>query len=138
ALRQDDIAGARHAVSLLVGRDTQPMDAAACRRAVIESLAENLVDGFVRPVFWYAVFGLPGLLLFKVVSTMDSMVGYKTPQYLRFGWCGARLHAGMNYAPARLTWLLISLVSFVVPGCSGRKAWRIGLSQHAVLLGPNS
>jgi adenosylcobinamide-phosphate synthase len=89
-------------------------------------------------VFWYVLAGLPGLVLFKVVSTMDSMVGYKTPQYLRFGWCGARLDDVMNYVPARLTWLALVVVATVLPGFSGRKAWRVGLDQHAVLLGPNA
>lgn len=138
AVRRDDLAGARQAVGALVGRDTGRMDAAACRRAAVESLSENLTDGFVSPVFWYVLAGLPGLVLFKVVSTMDSMVGYKTPQYLRFGWCGARLDDVMNYVPARLTWLAIVVVATVLPGFSGRKAWRVGLEQHAVLLGPNS
>jgi adenosylcobinamide-phosphate synthase len=82
--------------------------------------------------------GLPGIVLFKVVSTMDSMVGYKTPQYLRFGWCGARLDDAMNFLPSRLTWLVIAAVATVLPGLSGRKAWRVGLEQHSVLLGPNS
>jgi adenosylcobinamide-phosphate synthase len=77
-------------------------------------------------------------VLFKIVSTMDSMVGYKTPQYLRFGWCGARLDDVMNYVPARLTWLVIVGVALVAPGLSGGKAWRVGLGQHALLLGPNS
>ena len=79
-----DVAAARSAVSKLVGRDTAKMDGAACTRAAIESLSENLTDGFVSPVFWYAVGGLPGLIVFKVVSTMDSMVGYKTERYLAF------------------------------------------------------
>ena len=138
AARAENIDGARTAVSALVGRDTDRMDTAACRRAAVESLSENLTDGFVSPIFWYVLLGLPGIVLFKVVSTMDSMVGYKTPQYLRFGWCGARLDDVMNYLPARLTWLIIALVAFIVPGFSGRKAWRVGLEQHAVLLGPNS
>ena len=138
ATRSEDIDRARTAVSALVGRDTDRMDAGACRRAAVESLSENLTDGFVSPVFWYALLGLPGIVLFKVVSTMDSMVGYKTPQYLRFGWCGARLDDVMNYVPARLTWLVIALVAFVMPGFSGRKAWSVGLAQHGVLLGPNS
>jgi adenosylcobinamide-phosphate synthase len=114
------------------------MDAAACRRAAIESLSENLTDGFTSPLAWYAVAGIPGLVTFKVVSTMDSMVGYKTPRYLKFGWCGARLDDVMNYVPARLTWLLIAGVAAMLPSCSGRKAFRIGLRQHAILLGPNS
>jgi adenosylcobinamide-phosphate synthase len=137
-LLQHDLTGARQAVSRLVGRDTQQLDAPACRRAVIESLAESLVDGFISPLFWYTVLGLPGLLLFKVVSTMDSMVGYKTPRYLRFGWCGARSDDLMNWLPARLTWLLMTVVAAVSPGTSAAKAFRIGWQQHALVPGPNS
>jgi adenosylcobinamide-phosphate synthase len=138
AVRRDAIERARQAVSALVGRDTDRMDGPACRRAAVESLSENLTDGFVSPVFWYVLAGVPGILLFKIVSTMDSMVGYKTPQYLQFGWCGTRLDDLMNYLPARLTWLALAVVASVLPGFSGRKAWRIGLQQHALLLGPNS
>jgi adenosylcobinamide-phosphate synthase len=137
AARIGDLTGAHRAIGLFVGRDTDPMDIPACRRAAIESLSENFVDGFVSPVFWYVLAGLPGLLLFKVVSTMDSMVGYKTERYLRFGWAGARLDDVMNYLPARLTWLLLGAVSLVLPGLSGLKGWRIGWQQHAVLPGPN-
>jgi adenosylcobinamide-phosphate synthase len=138
AVRSGDLTAARTAVSALVGRDTDRMDEGGCRRAAVESLSENLTDGFVSPVFWYVLLGLPGIVLFKIVSTMDSMVGYKSARYLRFGWCGARLDDVMNYMPARLTWVLIAAVAFIVPGCSARKAWRIGLAQHAILLGPNS
>ena len=138
AARKDDLEGTRIAIAKLVGRDTDKMDLAACRRAAIESLSENLTDGFISALFWYVIAGLPGLVLFKVVSTMDSMVGYKTPQYLKFGWCGARLDDAMNYIPARLTWLLLSLFCLVLPKCSGAKAFRIGWQQHAILPGPNS
>jgi len=138
ALATDDLPGAHAAVANLVGRDTARLDAAACRRAAIESLSENLTDGVTSPVFWYAVAGIPGLVLFKVVSTMDSMVGYKSERYLRFGWCGARLDDAMNYVPARMTWLLIGIVALVWPGCSAGKAWRVGRDQHGILLGPNS
>jgi adenosylcobinamide-phosphate synthase len=134
----ESLEAGRAAIAQLVGRDTHRMDEAACRRAAVESLSENLTDGFTSAVFWYALGGLPGLVLFKVVSTMDSMVGYKTERYLRFGWCGARLDDVMNFVPARLTWLLLAAVSLVVPGCSARKALRVGLAQHAVLPGPNS
>jgi adenosylcobinamide-phosphate synthase len=138
AVRAEDLPRARVAVRALVGRDTDRMDAAACRRAAVESLSENLTDGFVSPLLWYVVGGLPGLVLFKVVSTMDSMVGYKSPEYIRFGWCGARLDDVMNYVPARLTWLGICVVALVLPALSARKAWSVGLAQHAILLGPNS
>jgi adenosylcobinamide-phosphate synthase len=138
ALVRHDLDAARTAISHLVGRDTAPMDAGACRRAAIESLSENLTDGFTSPLFWYVVAGLPALVLFKVVSTMDSMVGYKTPRYLQFGWCGARLDDVMNYVPARLTWLLIAALAAMLPRFSGQKALAVGWQQHAVLPGPNS
>jgi adenosylcobinamide-phosphate synthase len=138
AARRGDLEAARRAVSQLVGRDTNRMDLAACRRAAIESLSENLTDGFISAVFWYLLGGLPGIVLFKVVSTMDSMVGYKTPRYLRFGWCGARLDDAMNWLPARLTWLLITCVALPVAGCSAKKAFQVGWRQHALVPGPNS
>ena len=138
AARAGDLNGARVAIARLVGRDTDRMDIAACRRAAIESLSENLTDGFTSPIAWYLVAGLPGLVLFKVVSTMDSMVGNKTPRYLKFGWCGARLDDVMNFIPARFTWILISIVAVFMPGCSAAKALRIGWTQHAILPGPNS
>ena len=136
--RAVDPDGARRAVSMLVGRDTDMMDAAACRRAGMESLSENAVDGFVSPVFWYAVLGLPGIVFFKVISTMDSMVGFRTPRYRYFGWCGARLDDVLNYVPARLTYLLMAFVAFFLPGCSARKALLAGWRQHALVPGPNS
>jgi adenosylcobinamide-phosphate synthase len=138
AATRNDLAGARTAISNLVGRDTSKMDLASCRRAAIESLSENLTDGFVSPIFWYALAGLPGLLLFKVVSTMDSMVGYKTPRYLQFGWCGARTDDLMNWIPARLTWLFISGIALFIPKGSMHKAFVVGWKQHAVVPGPNS
>lgn len=132
-----DLEGARRAAGMLVGRDTDRMDLAACNRAGIESLAENLVDGVLAPLFWFAIGGLPGLFVFKVASTMDSMVGYKNDLYLRFGWFGARLDDVMNWIPSRLTALLIAGLSALLPGFSGRKALRVALSQHALLPGPN-
>ena len=113
--------------------------ARACRRAAVESLSENLTDGFVSPVFWYVLAGLPGLVLFKVVSTMDSMVGYKTPRYLRFGWCGARLDDVMNYLPARITWLVIAALAAVLPGILGSQGVDASaFGNTRLLLGPNS
>jgi adenosylcobinamide-phosphate synthase len=138
AARRGNLEAARAAIAHLVGRDTGRLDLAACRRAAIESLSENLSDGFVSPLFWYVAAGLPGIVLFKIASTMDSMVGYKTPLYLRFGWCGARLDDVMNYLPARMTWLLIAAVALFVPGCSAQKALVIGWRQHAILPGPNA
>jgi adenosylcobinamide-phosphate synthase len=138
ALERGTLADGREAISRLVGRDTDRMDAGACRRAAVESLSESLTDAFNSPLFWYVLLGLPGVVLFKVVSTMDSMVGYKTPRYLRFGWCGARTDDVMNWVPARITWLLIALTAATIHGFSMLKALRIGWTQHAILPGPNS
>jgi len=135
---QGNLAQARLAVAKLVGRDVDRMDGPGCRRAAIESLAESLVDGFASPILFYAVAGLPGIVVFKVISTMDSMVGYKNERYLRFGWCGARLDDLLNLLPARLSWLSLSAAAAVVPGCSPGKAWRVGLEQHSILPGPNA
>ena len=133
-----DLAAARAAAARLVGRDADRMDLAACRRSAIESLGESLVDGLVSPIFWYCVAGVPGILIFKVVSTMDSMVGYKTDRYRDFGWCGARLDDLLNLIPARLSWLLVAVAAAVVPGASGGEALRWGWRQHAVVPGPNA
>ncbi len=138
AVSASDLPAARTAAGRLVGRDTETMDGPACRRSAIESLGESLADGVVSPIFWYAVGGVPGLVLFKVVSTMDSMVGYKTARYRDFGWCGARLDDLLNLLPARITWLLIAAAAGVVPGASGREALRCGWRQHAVVPGPNA
>lgn len=138
AARAGDIPAAREAAAQLVGRDSGRMDAAACRRAAVESLAENLVDGFVSPIFWYVLAGLPGIAVFKVASTMDSMVGYRTRKYLRFGWCGARSDDLLNFIPARLCYLLLAGVAMFLPGCSGLTAARIGWRQHAIVPGPNA
>jgi adenosylcobinamide-phosphate synthase len=120
-----------------VGRDTQDLDFAGCRRAAIESVAENFVDGFLGPLFWYVLGGLPGILIFKVVSTMDSMIGYKTAQYLRFGWSGARIDDLLNYVPARIAWFLLGLSACFFPTLSAIKGWRIGMKHHTLLPGPN-
>lgn len=100
----------RLAVSNIVGRDTAAMDESAVARSAIESAAENLSDGVVAPVVWFAVAGLPGLLLYKVTNTADSMIGYKTPRHADFGWAAARFDDLLNLVPARLTagviWLL--------------------------------
>ena len=138
SLTRHDLAAARSAIGRLVGRDTDRMDEGACRRAAIESMSEGLPDGYVSPILWYAFLGLPGLVVFKVVSTMDSMVGYKTPRYLRFGWCGARMDDAMNFLPARMTWLLIFGAAAFVPSCSPAKALTIGYRQARLLPSPNS
>ncbi len=101
----------RRAVAMIVGRDTQTMDAPAIARGAIESAAENLSDGVIAPAFWFAVAGLPGLLIYKITNTADSMIGYRTPRHEKFGWAAARFDDLLNLIPARLTALLIWLAA---------------------------
>ncbi|MCS6953729.1 MAG: adenosylcobinamide-phosphate synthase CbiB [Bryobacterales bacterium] len=133
-----DLDGARQAVARLVGRDVSGMDAAACRRAAVESLAENFTDGVLSPLFWYVLAGVPGLVLFKVASTLDSMVGYRTPAYLHFGWAGARWDDLMNLAPARLSVLFIAAAAVLEPGCDPRASLRRAWRDHSLVPGPNA
>ena len=133
-----DLEKMRFAVSRIVGRDTNRMDEAGCRRATVESLAESLVDGILSPLFWLIVAGFPGLVIFKVISTMDSMVGYKNERYINFGWAGARLDDLFNWIPARLSWLSISLVSFLHPKLDGLSALKFGWKGQGHLPGYNS
>ncbi len=111
ALQHNGLEAGRYAVSRIVGRDPQSLDAHGVCRAAIESLAENFSDAVVAPAFWYVIGGLPGLLLYKTVNTLDSMVGYRNDKYRAFGWASARLDDVLNLIPARLAGLIIALAA---------------------------
>ena len=122
----------RKQVARIVGRETSQLSAQEVRTAALETLAENLSDGVIAPLFWFALLGTPGMLAYKMVNTLDSMVGYRTERYKDFGCWAARIDDVANYIPARLTALLmviasgkLSLLKFV---------WKNG-SKHA---SPNS
>ncbi|MFO7920511.1 MAG: adenosylcobinamide-phosphate synthase CbiB [Nioella sp.] len=102
----------RRVVAMIVGRDTREMGEADVARAAIESAAENFSDGVIAPAFWYLVGGLPGILIYKVINTADSMIGYRTEQHEAFGWAAARLDDVLNVVPARITAGLIALASW--------------------------
>lgn len=108
--------GARRAVAMIVGRDPESLDEAGVSRAAVESCAENFSDGVVAPAFWFALFGLPGLLFYKAVNTADSMIGHRTERHEAFGWAAARLDDGLNLLPARLSGALIGLAAPIVGG----------------------
>ena len=108
-LLNNDTDKARQAVAMIVGRNASILDDTAIARASIESLAENTSDGVIAPLFWGMIFGLPGLILYKVINTMDSMIGYRNEQYKDFGWAAARLDDVVNFIPARLTAFLYAL-----------------------------
>lgn len=99
----------RTAVAMIVGRDTAELDPSGVARAAIESASENFSDGVVAPAFWFLIAGLPGILVYKLVNTADSMIGYRTPRHEAFGWAAARLDDVLNWIPARLSAVLIAL-----------------------------
>jgi adenosylcobinamide-phosphate synthase len=110
-LQSGDIDAARLAVAQIVGRDPATLDEAGISRASVESLAENTSDGIVAPVFWGALFGLPGILGYKAINTLDSMIGHRSERHLWFGWAAARIDDVANFIPARLTGFLFALVA---------------------------
>ncbi|WP_083219507.1 adenosylcobinamide-phosphate synthase CbiB [Bradyrhizobium icense] len=110
-LQSGDIAAARAAVAHIVGRDPAALDEAGIARAAIESLAENASDGIVAPVFWGALFGLPGIVGYKAINTLDSMIGHRTMRHESFGWAAARIDDLANFIPARLTGILFVVLA---------------------------
>jgi adenosylcobinamide-phosphate synthase len=103
ALAGHDLPAARRILPSLCGRDPAGLDARQITRAVIESVAENTSDAVVAPLLWGAVGGLPGLAAYRAINTLDAMIGYRSPRYLRFGWASARLDDAANWIPARVT-----------------------------------
>lgn len=101
----------RQQVGRIVGRDTADLTAAEVRTAALETLAENLNDGVVAPLFWFALLGAPGMLAYKMVNTLDSMIGYRNERYRQFGCWAARIDDVAGYIPARLTALLMVIAS---------------------------
>jgi len=124
ALDTQGLEAGRRAVGRVVGRNPQTLDEHGVARASIESLAENASDGIAAPVFWFAVFGLPGLAAYKAINTADSMIGHRTPRHEAFGWAAARLDDLVNLPASRLTGLFFSAAAWIVPGASARNAWR--------------
>lgn len=111
----------RNQVSRIVGRDTKELSGQEVRAAALETLAENLSDGVIAPLFWFMILGVPGMLTYKMINTLDSMIGYKNERYRLFGCCAAKIDDAANFIPARITALLMviasgqmSLLSFVL------------------------
>jgi adenosylcobinamide-phosphate synthase len=151
ALETGDLARAREAVSRVVGRDVRVLDPHGVARASVETLAENFVDGFLSPLFWYfagwilslllgegkVAWPVACMLLFKLASTLDSMVGYRNHRYLHFGWAGARFDDLMNFLPARLS-IPFLMLGALFSGMSPLKGLRIALRDRLLHDSPNS
>lgn len=111
---KDDIEGARKQLSYIVGRDTKNLDKESILKAVVETVAENMSDGVISPLFYAGIGGAPLAFLYKAVNTMDSMFGYKNDKYIEFGYFPAKLDDVFNYIPARLSGYFIVVVSFIL------------------------
>jgi adenosylcobinamide-phosphate synthase len=131
-LAADDLDQARRRLSHLCGRDPAELDAAGLARATVESVAENTSDAMVAPLVWGALAGVPGLLAYRAVNTLDAMVGHRSERHLRFGWAAARLDDGVNLLPARLTALLAVVLAPVVGGRprAALRVWRRDGHKH--------
>ncbi len=140
ALREFKTPLARERVSMIVGRDTRSLGRAEVSRAAVEAVAESLGDGIIAPLFWFAVFGLPGAFVYRVCNTMDSMVGHKDARYLDFGWAAARFDDLLNFIPTRLVAVpAIALATLLSAG--PRAAFRslaAAWSFHAAHKSPNA
>ena len=137
ALERGDVAGARAGLAMIVGRETAHLAPEDMRRAVLETVAENLADGVVAPLFFILTLGLPGLFFYKAANTMDSMVGYKNYWYIRFGKVAARADDVLNFIPARLTALMM-IPTAALLGLNWRGACRILWRDRARAASPNA
>lgn len=131
-IQADDLQGARTRLSHLCGRDPSALDAGGLARATVESVAENTSDAHVGPLVWGAAFGVPGLLGYRAVNTLDAMVGHRSDRYLRFGWASARADDLANLLPARLAAALATAFAPVVSGrpSAALHAWRRDAHKH--------
>jgi len=138
ALRDDGLDAGRQAVSCIVGRDPEKLDETGVARAAIESLAENFSDAVVAPTFWFALFGLPGLFVYKTVNTADSMIGHRSERHRAFGWGAARLDDLLNLVPARLSAVLVALGSVTFGPAAATRALSCAIADAGKHRSPNA
>ena len=136
-LERGDLALARERLAMIVGRDTEALDQAGVRRALIETVAENLNDGVVAPLFYLALLGPVGAVAYKAVNTLDSMVGYRNQRYAELGLIAARLDDAAGWLPARLSALTMTGAAWLA-GLDPAGAWRVMLRDHAAHASPNA
>ncbi|MDX5627773.1 MULTISPECIES: adenosylcobinamide-phosphate synthase CbiB [unclassified Brenneria] len=136
ALRQGTLAESRRQLSWIVGRDTSQLEKPQITRAVVETVAENSIDGVIAPLFFLLIGGAPLAMAYKAVNALDSMVGYKNQKYRAIGYVSARMDDLANYLPARLGWLLLSAAAWLLRE-DYRQAWRIGWRDRRRHASPN-
>lgn len=136
-LEKNDVEGARHKVSMIVGRDTESLNEQGIIKATVETIAENTSDGTVAPMIFMAIGGAPLGFLYKAVNTMDSMIGYKNDRYLYFGRCAAKLDDVLNYIPARVSGIFMIIASLFL-GLNFKNAAKIFIRDRYNHASPNS
>jgi adenosylcobinamide-phosphate synthase len=137
ALRRDDLPSARRMLSYIVGRDTAALDEPEILRATIETVAENLCDGVIAPLFYLALGGPVAMAAYKAINTLDSMVGYRNERYREFGWASARMDDAANWIPARLAALLVWICA-ALSGSDSRRSVAVTLRDARSQPSPNS
>ena len=137
ALEQNNISSARDNLSMIVKRNTKNLDKNHVFSGVLESISENIVDGITGPLFYFALFGLPGAFVYRVVNTADSMIGYKTDIFKNVGWFGANCDKILNYIPSRLTGFIMILSAMVLRN-NWRKSYEIMIRDGRKTKSPNA
>ena len=137
ALEQNDISSARDNLSMIVKRNTKNLDKNHIFSGVLESISENTVDGITGPLFYFAIFGLPGAFVYRVINTADSMIGYKTDIFKNVGWFGANCDKILNYIPSRLTGFIM-IFSAMILGNDWRKSYEIMIRDGRKTKSPNA
>lgn len=136
-LMNDNLADARHKLSWIVGRDTDHLDTSEIVRGTVETVAENIVDGIVAPLFYALLGGVPLAMTYRAINTLDAMLGYKNAKYQHFGWAAARLDDAANFIPARLTGAVL-LVAVMLLRLDVKRAWQAIIRDAAGHPSPNS
>ena len=137
AVEKGDLGSARNHLSMIVKRNTKHLDKNHISSAVLESVSENTVDGITGPLFYYAIFGLPGAFVYRAINTIDSMVGYKTSLFRNIGWFGANCDTILNYIPSRLTGLVM-ILSALILGYNWKESFYIMRRDGKKLESPNA
>lgn len=137
SLLDSDLDASKRQLSLAVRRSTKELDSRLVASGAVETVAEGFVDGFISPIFFYALFGLQGAVVYRVINTLDSMVAYKNDRYIRFGWFSAKLDTLANYIPARITYFLFAIAALLL-GKDWKGALRIGWKHHALTSSKNA
>ena len=136
-LKHNRVTDARKKVAFIVGRDVDSYEQVGISRAVVETVAENLVDGVIAPLFFAVIGGAPLAVIYKMVNTLDSMIGYKNEKYTQFGKASARLDDILNFLPARFSIPIISLATHILSS-NGARSWRTALREGAQHSSPNA